>query len=186
MTCGSHEKIIGYRRAVPIGLLRKSKRGPPAQQVASIDVAFPPFTKRFQLLSRCISSCLPSHRSYTTHRSNKPKAKERSESSYDEQPPRIVPSKAVNEAENSDSEFIVVHGAVEFYHYDFYSQALSKILRGHPKDLDDVRAYAHLRKIELPRLKELFHSIEAAMIRYPAIRPDVFKAKLNSFIQELT
>jgi hypothetical protein len=84
------------------------------------------------------------------------------------------------------SQFIVVHGAVEFYHYDFYSQALSKILRGHPKDLDDVRAYARLRKIQLPKLKELFHSVEAAMIRYPAIRPDVFEAKLNSFIQELS
>src|SRR5438876_934626 len=33
------------------------------------------------------------------------------------------------------SEFIARYGLVDFYHYDFYGQALSKILRGHPTDL---------------------------------------------------
>ena len=36
------------------------------------------------------------------------------------------------------SQFIESIGKVDFYHYDFYSQALAKLERGHDRDLKDV------------------------------------------------
>ena len=38
------------------------------------------------------------------------------------------------------SLFISREGRVSFYHYDFYSQALSKIERGHAQDDTDVQS----------------------------------------------
>ncbi|HEX8898805.1 MAG TPA: hypothetical protein VF751_08925, partial [Chthoniobacterales bacterium] len=61
------------------------------------------------------------------------------------------------------------HGELDFYHYDFYAQALSKIERGHTRDLEDVQALL-ARELILPqRLLELFHAIEPELIRYPAV-----------------
>jgi hypothetical protein len=36
------------------------------------------------------------------------------------------------------SSFVFSEGNVEVYHFDFYSQALSKIERGFAQDMDDV------------------------------------------------
>jgi hypothetical protein len=36
------------------------------------------------------------------------------------------------------SSFIARHGEVEFFHYDFRAQALSKLARGFERDLSDV------------------------------------------------
>jgi len=67
------------------------------------------------------------------------------------------------------SVFIARHGELDFYHYDFYAQALSKIERGHTRDLEDVQALL-ARELILPqRLLELFHAIEPELIRYPAV-----------------
>ena len=35
--------------------------------------------------------------------------------------------------------FIAREGLLSFHHFDFYSQALSKLERGHRKDLEDVQ-----------------------------------------------
>ena len=37
------------------------------------------------------------------------------------------------------SSFIAREGGIDFFHYDFYAQALAKIERGHNTDLLDVR-----------------------------------------------
>src|SRR6185369_17521810 len=37
------------------------------------------------------------------------------------------------------SRFISREGTIDFFHYDFYGQALAKIERGHSTDLRDVR-----------------------------------------------
>ena len=58
------------------------------------------------------------------------------------------------------SVFIARHGTVEFFHYDFYAQALAKIARGHEQDLHDVKAM-HRRKLVEPKpLMRLFEAIE--------------------------
>lgn len=79
------------------------------------------------------------------------------------------------------SIFITREGGLSFYHYDLYSQALSKIERGHERDISDVEAMIQRHLILPGRLQELFHSIEASLIRYPAITPEAFKAAVQTF-----
>lgn len=67
------------------------------------------------------------------------------------------------------SRFIARHGSVEFYHYDFYGQALAKIERDHPRDRNDVEHLFAEGWVEPDRLRELFESVEAQLIRYPAV-----------------
>lgn len=69
------------------------------------------------------------------------------------------------------SEFIADEGPLAFFHYDFYSQALSKIERFHARDEADVERMLSSGLVLRPRLLELFRQIEPAMIRYPAIDP---------------
>ncbi len=67
------------------------------------------------------------------------------------------------------SPFIAREGRVSFHHYDFYSQALSKIERGHAQDRQDVRRMLSDGLVAPARLRELFAAVEAQLFRYPAI-----------------
>lgn len=80
------------------------------------------------------------------------------------------------------SKYIGSEGKVSFYHYDLYSQALSKIERGHVQDKADVRSMLREGLIEKDRLAELFREIEPQLYRYPAIGP----AKFASAVREIT
>lgn len=82
------------------------------------------------------------------------------------------------------SVFIARHGQLDFYHYDFYSQALSKIERGHDRDLDDVRQMLASRLVNPEKLAALFEQIRSAIIRYPAINPDAFARKVAVFTEK--
>lgn len=72
------------------------------------------------------------------------------------------------------SAYITREGAVSFYHYDFYAQALAKIERGHAQDAVDVQAMLEARLVQPARLRELFAAIEPELYRYPAIHPPSF------------
>jgi hypothetical protein len=76
---------------------------------------------------------------------------------------------------------IAHHGQLDFYHYDPYSQALSKLQRGHARDITDVQAMIGNGLIRVDRLKELFELIEPQIIRYPAIDPAIFRKALTEF-----
>ena len=78
------------------------------------------------------------------------------------------------------SAFIDRHGAVDFFHYDFYAQALAKIERGHDRDLLDIAAMHRQRLIEPERLTALFREIEPALLRYPAIEPESFRERVEA------
>lgn len=84
------------------------------------------------------------------------------------------------------SRFIVCHGQLEFYHYDAYSQALSKIERGHERDLVDVGAMMQRGLIERARLWAFFEGIEGQLIRYPAIEPKAFRAAVAAICRPAT
>ena len=84
------------------------------------------------------------------------------------------------------SQFIVRQGTVDFFHYDFYAQALSKIARGYGPDRRDVEAMHRLELIESDRLLHLFEAIEPGLIRYPAIDPQRFRTKVESALVWLT
>lgn len=79
------------------------------------------------------------------------------------------------------SLFIARHGLLEFFHYDPYGQALSKLQRGHERDLGDVRAMVKRGLVETRRLRDSFARIEPALVRYPAIDPASFRAAVEEF-----
>lgn len=75
----------------------------------------------------------------------------------------------------SRSPLIATEGSVDFFHYDFYGQALAKLERSHRRDLDDVESMHASGLIEPDRLLELFESIEGDLYRYPSIDPASFR-----------
>ena len=79
------------------------------------------------------------------------------------------------------SLFIARHGLVDFFHYDPYGQALSKLQRKHDRDLIDVEALVQHGLIERERLREMFIQIEPDLIRYPAIDPASFRDAVTQF-----
>jgi hypothetical protein len=76
-------------------------------------------------------------------------------------------------------------GRVCFYHYDPYAQALSKLQRGHEKDLKDVRQLIDRGLVEPERLREMHATIEAQLYRYPAIDPASFRKRLANLLSSL-
>lgn len=80
------------------------------------------------------------------------------------------------------SLFIAREGRVDFFHYDPYSQALSKIERGHLLDVDDVRQMLARGLVERNLLRSLFDAIEGELYRYPAIDPKTFRRRFEEAI----
>ena len=72
------------------------------------------------------------------------------------------------------SQFIDRKGKVSFYHFDFYSQALSRIERAHKQDLDDVWAMIDRGLVTKEKLAVLFSEIDPQLYKYPAINPARF------------
>ena len=79
------------------------------------------------------------------------------------------------------SIFIATYGPVSFYHYDLYSQALSKLQRGHARDVRDVEAMRSARLIEPEILARLFREIQPQLIRYPSIDAPTFERVVREF-----
>jgi hypothetical protein len=82
------------------------------------------------------------------------------------------------------SPFIKKEGTLEFFHYDFYAQALAKIERGHSTDLNDVQEMISSGLIEPSRLLELFTTIEDQLYRYPALDGPTFRRAVESVVQQ--
>ncbi len=79
------------------------------------------------------------------------------------------------------SPHIAQHGRLEFYHYDFYSQALAKLERGHARDLADVQAMLERQLIAPAQLWELFLAVEPLLIRFPGITASLFRESVDHF-----
>lgn len=77
------------------------------------------------------------------------------------------------------SPLISVEGHLSFHHYDFYSQALAKVERGHARDIDDVNAMIALGLIDPRMAKEYFARIEPELFRYPAVDPPSFRREVE-------
>jgi hypothetical protein len=80
----------------------------------------------------------------------------------------------------SRSQFIERLRHVDFFHYDFYAQALAKIERGHQTDKTDVEEMLSLRLIDPEQLLQLFGKIEGQLFRYPAIDPESFRIAVEA------
>ena len=82
------------------------------------------------------------------------------------------------------STYIAREGSIEFFHYDFYAQALAKIERGHSTDMLDVRHMIEQGLIEPSHLLELFARIEPEIYKYPAVNAMTFRAAVDEFLKE--
>jgi hypothetical protein len=82
------------------------------------------------------------------------------------------------------SLFIGQQGAIQFFHYDPYGQALSKLQRGHERDHHDARSMLKAGMIQIERLQESFAQIEPQLIRHPGIDPATFRAAVEKFCDE--
>jgi hypothetical protein len=77
------------------------------------------------------------------------------------------------------SLFIAVEGPISFHHYDFYTQALSKLERAHRKDLLDVAAMIGNGLVEPERLLALFEEVADLLYRYPAVHAPSLRAAVE-------
>ena len=75
-------------------------------------------------------------------------------------------------------------GRVTVRHYDFVAQALSKIERGHTRDLADVRAMLARGLVSPEQLRTQFAQIEPELYRYPAVDPASFKLAMDALLNE--
>jgi hypothetical protein len=80
------------------------------------------------------------------------------------------------------SRFVAREGRVSFHHYDFYSQALAKIERGHVQDRADVRSMIETGLVAPERLVELFASVADHLHRYPALDPAALRRALDEVV----
>lgn len=78
------------------------------------------------------------------------------------------------------SKFIVRESSLSFYHYDFYSQVLSKLERAHDKDMVDVREMIDRRLVISAKALELFEAIQPELGRFPTVDPRSFRKKVES------
>lgn len=83
------------------------------------------------------------------------------------------------------STFIAREGKLAFHHYDFYSQALSKIERAHARDIEDVRQMFARKLTDAERLLKFFAAIEPELYRYPAVDPKSLRRAVERTIAEL-
>lgn len=67
------------------------------------------------------------------------------------------------------SVFIKRVGQLDFFHYDFYSQALAKIERDHVIDRQDVSEMIDHGLVSRDGLMRSFEQIENDLYRYPAV-----------------
>ncbi len=84
------------------------------------------------------------------------------------------------------SQFICREGKVDFFHFDIYSQALSKIERGHAKDVQDVESMYKDKLVDPTKLLELFSLIEHSLYKYPAIDPNSFSNAVHQMVNRWT
>jgi hypothetical protein len=77
------------------------------------------------------------------------------------------------------SPFIAREGVIDFRHFDFYTQALSKIERAHRKDLLDVDSMIRNGFVEPRRLLALFEEAADQLYRYPALNPATLRAAVE-------
>ncbi len=76
------------------------------------------------------------------------------------------------------------HGEVEFFHYDFRAQALSKLARGFERDLGDVRAMLERGLVSKAELAAALAEMLPALVRYPALDAGAFERRVHHFLTD--
>jgi len=68
-------------------------------------------------------------------------------------------------------QFVMQIGRLAVHHFDPYTQALSKIERGHVRDMQDVQALIAEGIVDPARLRALLAEARSDLFRYPALDP---------------
>ncbi len=84
----------------------------------------------------------------------------------------------------SRSVFVGKHAEVEFYHYDFRAQALTKLARGYRRDLADVHAMLERELVTKDELLAALEMIRPDLIRYPALDAEAFERRVREFLDD--
>lgn len=82
------------------------------------------------------------------------------------------------------SPFIERRHDAAFHHFDFYSQALSKVERGHRQDIEDVHAMIERGLVDPRQARRYFDQIEPELYRFPAIDPPTFRRAVETAFGE--
>ena len=80
------------------------------------------------------------------------------------------------------SRFIGRYGEMDVFHYDFLSQGLSKIERGHAKDLLDVTEMLRRKLVTAEELLAQAEAIRPRIKRYPAVDEESFIRRVKEFL----
>ncbi len=80
------------------------------------------------------------------------------------------------------SSFIASFGQIEFRHFDYRAQALSKIARGHGRDLADAEAMIERGLVSKEELGRALDEIDDWLVRYPALDADAFRRRARAFL----
>lgn len=83
------------------------------------------------------------------------------------------------------SPFICRCGRIDYFHYDFYSQALSKLCRSHRCDLEDVRAMHRQGLVGPAELLRFFEQIEPRLKLYTQVHEKNFRVRVHEMVREL-
>jgi hypothetical protein len=81
------------------------------------------------------------------------------------------------------STHIAREGLVDFHHFDYLSQALSKLARSYDRDVSDVRAMIERGLVTSRGLLDGLAQIDASLVRYPGLDADAFRARVTSFAE---
>lgn len=79
-------------------------------------------------------------------------------------------------------EFVMQIGKLAVLHFDPYTQALSKLERGHVRDMQDVQALVGERIVDPVRLRTLFAEARSELFRYPAIDPKSLSTAVDRLV----
>ena len=81
--------------------------------------------------------------------------------------------------------FIATIGTVNYYHYDPYSQLLSKIVRGFNRDMQDAKSLISSGMVDKRRFRKLVDAIpNAAYAKYPTLSRKAVLEAVDAFLSE--
>ena len=82
--------------------------------------------------------------------------------------------------------FIETMAGVSYYHYDPYAQALSKVVRGFERDLEDARHFVRSGLVDARRLRTLVKEIpNSAYAKYPSLSRAAVEGAVEEFLAEV-
>jgi hypothetical protein len=76
--------------------------------------------------------------------------------------------------------FVAREGRLSVYHFDLVAQALAKLERSHPQDLEDVRELLARGLVGPDEALAYFARVEPELHRFPAIDTAGFKARVEA------